>query len=50
MELYPYQRRWIDDKSRLKIAVKSRRIGYSFADDVLDCAAHIVVPLPRNGS
>jgi hypothetical protein len=32
MELYPYQRRWIEGKSRLKIAVKSRRIGYSFAD------------------
>ena len=29
--LYPYQRRWIEDKSRLKIACKSRRIGYSFA-------------------
>jgi phage FluMu gp28-like protein len=29
--LYPYQRRWIEDRSRLKIACKSRRIGYSFA-------------------
>jgi phage FluMu gp28-like protein len=29
--LYPYQARWIQDKSRLKIACKSRRIGYSFA-------------------
>lgn len=30
-ELYPYQARWIQDRSRLKIACKSRRIGYSFA-------------------
>src|SRR6516225_7936884 len=29
--LYPYQSRWIEDKSRLKIACKSRCIGYSFA-------------------
>ncbi|MBZ5653489.1 MAG: terminase family protein [Acidobacteriia bacterium] len=29
--LYPYQARWIQDHSRLKIACKSRRIGYSFA-------------------
>ena len=29
--LYPYQSRWIGDNSRLKIACKSRRIGYSFA-------------------
>jgi phage FluMu gp28-like protein len=29
--LSPYQRRWIEDKSRLKIGCKSRRIGYSFA-------------------
>jgi phage FluMu gp28-like protein len=29
--LYPYQARWIQDKSRLKIACKSRRVGYSFA-------------------
>jgi phage FluMu gp28-like protein len=34
--LYPYQVRWILDKSRLKLAVKSRRIGYSFAHG-LDC-------------
>ena len=30
-KLYPYQARWIQDRSRLKIACKSRRIGYSFA-------------------
>src|SRR3984893_10894318 len=43
LQLYPFQKRWIEDKSRLKIAVKSRRIGYSFADGlghVLDCIEH----------
>lgn len=30
--LLPYQRRWIEDKSRVKISVKSRRIGLSWAD------------------
>jgi hypothetical protein len=29
--LYPYQKKWIEDKCRLKIASKARRIGYSFA-------------------
>ena len=29
--LYPYQKDWIEDGSRLKIASKARRIGYSFA-------------------
>jgi phage FluMu gp28-like protein len=29
--LYPYQKRWIQDKSRRKVAVKARRIGFSFA-------------------
>jgi phage FluMu gp28-like protein len=43
MELYPCQKRWIEDKNRLKIGVRSRRIGYSFADgfeNVLDCIEH----------
>src|ERR1035438_5897553 len=31
--LYPYQKDWIKDTSQLKIACKSRRIGYSFAAD-----------------
>jgi phage FluMu gp28-like protein len=31
LDLLPYQRRWIDDDSPLKIAVKARQIGYSFA-------------------
>jgi phage FluMu gp28-like protein len=30
-KLYPYEARWVDDPARLKIACKSRRIGYSFA-------------------
>ncbi len=29
--LYPYQRAWVDDPSRLKIWVASRQIGKSFA-------------------
>jgi phage FluMu gp28-like protein len=32
VQLYPYQRAWIDDKSRKKIAKKSRRIGFSWAE------------------
>lgn len=32
MPLYPYQKRWIEDQSRRKIADKSRRIGFSFAE------------------
>jgi phage FluMu gp28-like protein len=31
LHLLPYQRRWIEDNSPLKIAVKARQIGYSFA-------------------
>ncbi len=40
LELYEYQKLWIDDKSRLKIATKSRRIGFSFGAGLggtLDC-------------
>jgi phage FluMu gp28-like protein len=43
VRLYPYQQRWIEDRSRFKIAVKSAQIGYSFAaalEAVLDCIAH----------
>lgn len=39
----PYQQRWIDDDSRFKLAVKSARIGYSFAtalESILDCLSH----------
>jgi phage FluMu gp28-like protein len=31
LALYPYQAAWINDTSRLKIADKARRIGFSFA-------------------
>jgi len=43
LEVRPYQQRWIDDRSRFKFAVKSARIGYSFAtayEAVEDCLAH----------
>jgi phage FluMu gp28-like protein len=42
MQLRPYQVRWVEDKSRFKLAVKSARIGYSFGtalEVVLDCLA-----------
>src|SRR5438876_9582785 len=31
LELLPYQRRWVEDNSPLKIVVKGRQIGFSFA-------------------
>jgi phage FluMu gp28-like protein len=31
IQLRPYQQRWIDDHTRFKFAVKSARIGYSYA-------------------
>ncbi len=31
LTLLPYQRRWVEDASPLKIVVKARQIGYSFA-------------------
>ncbi len=31
VNLLPYQRRWVEDDSKLKIVVKARQIGYSFA-------------------
>jgi len=40
LPLREYQKRWINDKSRFKIAVKSARIGFSFAtglEAVEDC-------------
>jgi hypothetical protein len=30
-KLYPYEAQWVNDRARLKIACKSRRIGHSFA-------------------
>ena len=32
LNLLPYQRRWVEDCAPLKIVVKARQIGYSFAD------------------
>jgi phage FluMu gp28-like protein len=43
MQLRPYQQAWIDDASRFKFAVKSARIGFSFAtalEALLDCIEH----------
>ncbi len=43
LQLRPYQQRWIDDGARFKGAVKSARIGFSFAtaaEAVLDCLEH----------
>ncbi|NJK42979.1 MAG: hypothetical protein HC933_00775 [Pleurocapsa sp. SU_196_0] len=37
----PYQQRWLDDQSRLKVAEKSRRIGWTYVqafEDVRDAA------------
>ncbi len=42
LQLRPYQQRWIDDSSRFKGAVKSARVGFTFAtmgEAVLDCLA-----------
>jgi len=43
LQLRPYQQRWIDDTSRFKLAVKSARIGYSYAtglEAIFDCLQH----------
>jgi phage FluMu gp28-like protein len=40
VQLLPYQRRWVEDDSPLKIVVKARQIGYSFAASIralLEC-------------
>ena len=40
LQLLPYQRRWVEDDSHLKIIVKARQIGYSFAASIralLEC-------------
>jgi len=43
--LFPYQKAWLNDKSRFKIALKSRQIGFTLfcgtleaVDDALDTA------------
>ncbi len=52
--LYPYQIAWIDDSSPRKIADKSRRIGFSFAeglDNVIACherERHHVIVLSKS--
>jgi phage FluMu gp28-like protein len=43
IQLRPYQQRWIDDHSRFKCAVKSARIGFSYAtglEAIFDCLEH----------
>jgi phage FluMu gp28-like protein len=40
LQLLPYQRRWVEDNSPLKMVVKARQIGYSFAASIralLEC-------------
>jgi len=40
LQLLPYQRGWVEDDSHLKIVVKARQIGYSFAASIralLEC-------------
>ena len=40
LQLLPYQRRWVEDHSPLKVVVKARQIGYSFAASIralLEC-------------
>ncbi|MGH9432535.1 MAG: terminase large subunit domain-containing protein [Terriglobia bacterium] len=34
LQLLPYQRRWVEDQSQLKIVVKGRQTGYSFTATV----------------
>jgi phage FluMu gp28-like protein len=43
VRLLPYQRRWVEDRSSLKMVVKARQIGYSFAatlQALLRCLEH----------
>ena len=40
LQLLPYQQRWVEDQAALKIVVKARQIGYSFAASIralLEC-------------
>jgi len=42
----PYQKRWLDDKSKIKVWEKSRRIGATYVqsyEDVIDCVEKNVV-------
>ncbi len=43
IRLRPYQQRWVDDHTRFKFAVKSARIGFSYAtglEAIFDCLEH----------
>jgi phage FluMu gp28-like protein len=43
IQLRPYQQRWVDDHTRFKCAVKSARIGFSYAtglEAIFDCLEH----------
>lgn len=43
VQLTEYQKRWVEDTSRFKIALKGRQTGYSFGvalEVVLDCVEH----------
>lgn len=43
VELLPYQKRWVEDGSSLKVVVKARQTGYSFSSTVravLRCLQH----------
>lgn len=41
--LLPYQRRWVEGRARVKVAVKSRRIGLSWAE-AFDSTLHAASP------
>src|ERR1035441_5469583 len=42
--LFEYQQRWVKDPNRLKIAVKSTQIGYSFGESYADVVRCIERP------
>jgi phage FluMu gp28-like protein len=44
LQMRPYQQRWIDDNTRFKCAVKSARIGYSFATAYRRVEKSMVIP------
>jgi phage FluMu gp28-like protein len=44
LQMRPYQQRWIDDDTRFKCAVKSARIGYSFATALRRVQKSMLIP------
>jgi phage FluMu gp28-like protein len=44
LQMRPYQQRWIDDDTRFKCAVKSARIGYSFATGYRRVQKSMLIP------